>query len=103
MADIAGIYSVNETCNVGAFGYTIEIELDTTAQQTVRIFNLADLGASVNATVAGSSFIIPRQVLFNDTLQGAGEVNEGTLSIDYELIPDSGQTLVCTLVGSLQP
>lgn len=102
MADLTGTYSVTETCNLGNFSYTIDISSDSTSPQGIIISNLADLGQSVNATVTGTTFDIAAQVVVNDTISGSGELLESLLHINYELVPDSGQTLTCSVECLLQ-
>lgn len=102
MAEFAGMYSATESCNLGNYSYSITIELDTVNTQSILIYNLADLGQTVNATVAGSTFDIFKQVIMNDTISGSGLLTDSILTMNYELIPDSGQTLVCSVTCILQ-
>lgn len=102
MADFTGSYSATETCNLGNFTYSIEISSDSTNEQGIIISNLADLGQSVNAVVTGTTFDIAAQVVDNDTISGSGELMEDILNISYELVPDSGQTLTCTVECVIQ-
>lgn len=103
IADFAGTYLVSETCNAGNFAYTIEIALDTAAQQNIFISNMADLGSVVTAIAQGDNFSIAPQLILNDTISGTGMLTDSILTINYVLVPDSGQTLTCTLTGTLQP
>lgn len=96
-----GNYAVSETCNLGNFDYEVQIITDSSDVHAVAIFNLVDLGLPVRATVTGNEIDIYKQVILDDTIFGSGLFADSLLTIDYELIPDSGAVLTCTVSGML--
>lgn len=94
-----GEYAVEEACNLGDFSYTIEIIASPDDIRKVTITNFADFGLDVDALVDGTTIEIPSQMVDNKTLSGSGELVSDLLNIEYTLVPDSGQTLICNLFG----
>ena len=96
-----GNYSVDEACNLGDFSYEISINADSEIATQITLSNIADLGFELTGSVDGVLLTIPEQTVNNYTTSGSGELEEGTLTLEYVLVTSQGQTLTCSLTCDL--
>ncbi|MDA9121061.1 hypothetical protein N9J52_03395 [Flavobacteriales bacterium] len=97
-----GIYSATETCNLGDFTYDITITADSETKTEITLKNLGDFDFEITGVVNGTSVSFTDQTGNGSTINGSGELNNGTLTIEYDLVTTSGQTLTCSLTGLIQ-
>ena len=90
--DIAGQWLVKDTAEFYPIttGYTITITKSPSVDTQLIIFNLAELGHNVNATLSGSTFSIPKQTYSvvggSATYTGSGVIiNSNTIRLLYNL------------------
>ena len=97
-----GIYSATETCNLGDFSYDITITADSENKTEITLKNLGDFDFDITGVVNGTSISFTDQTGNGSTINGSGELNNGTLTIEYDLVTTGGQTLTCSLTGLIQ-
>ncbi len=97
-----GNYNVTETCGPNSYNFTINILADTENVNELSIHNFGDLNFNITATVDGTSISIVDQSGNGKTVNGSGELVDGVLSISYTLETTSGQSIDCTLTGTLE-
>jgi len=81
-------YSVQENCSPGGnFNYTMTINSSATGVQNVVINNFYGVGASVTASVSGTSINIASQTVTVNgtavTFSGSGQINGNILTLSY--------------------
>ncbi len=91
-ADLTGQWLVKDTAEFYPInpGYTITISKNPSDTNKLIIFNLADVGQNVNATLTGTIFSIPSQTYptsaASNTYIGSGVVvNQNTIRLLYNL------------------
>lgn len=94
-----GDYDVTEVCDLGNFTYVISVTADSETGTELTIRNIGDFGFDVAANVDGSSFAITDQVVNGATVNGTGQLVEGTLTITYTMETTGGQVLNCTMTA----
>lgn len=97
-----GDYSVTETCGPNTYNFTVNVTADSENVSELTISNFGDFNFDVTATVIGSTITIAYQSDDGITVTGNGEFNEGGISLSYTMEATSGQTISCSLVGSLE-
>ena len=96
-----GNYSVTDNCNLGSFNYQISIIADSETAVEITLNNLGDFDFDIIGVVSGSSVTFTGQSGTNSTINGTGTLADGTLVINYTLTTNGGQTLTCTLTGTM--
>ena len=91
-------YNVQESCNLGNFNYDISIVILESNATEILITNFGDFDHDVSANVAGFEFEIPSQFHDGDTIVGTGLMEDNVLNIDYTLITDQADTLICSMI-----
>jgi hypothetical protein len=97
-----GTYSATETCNMGDFSYDITISADSETLTEITLNNLGDFDFDITGIVDGASVAFTEQTANGSTVNGFGQINNGTLTIEYTLVTTGGQTLTCSLTGLIQ-
>lgn len=90
-------YNVQDSCNLGNFNYVIGINASSSISTELTITNFGDFGYEVTASVSSTGLEIPSQIHLGDTIIGTGVMQESTVTIDYTLITDQADTLVCSM------
>lgn len=96
-----GDYSVAESCDLGNFNYIINITANSEIGTELTIHNIGDFDFDVTASVDGATFTIDNQLVNGATINGTGQLTSGELNMSYTMETSSGQTLSCTMTGSL--
>lgn len=81
-------YTVAENCNInGNFNYDMTISTSATAVSNVVINNFYGVGATVSASIAGTTITIPNQTVTTQgvafTFSGSGQINGNILTLSY--------------------
>jgi len=97
-----GIYSATETCNLGDFSYDITITANSDTLTEITLNNLGDFDFDITGLVDGTSVTFTDQTVNGSTVNGDGELSNGTLTIEYTLVTTGGQTLTCSLTCLIQ-
>ncbi|HAP68699.1 MAG TPA: hypothetical protein DCR04_03070 [Flavobacteriales bacterium] len=97
-----GTYSVTESCNLGDFYYDITISADSETLTEITLSNLGDFDFEITGVVNGTSVSFTNQTGNGSSVNGTGELRNGTLTIEYTLVTSSSQTLTCSLTGLIQ-
>lgn len=97
-----GTYNAEETCNLGNFAYQINITANSETRTEITLHNLGDFDFDIVGVVNANTVTFTNQTANASTINGTGELTNGTLTIDYTLTTTGGQTLTCALTGIVQ-
>lgn len=96
-----GDYTVEETCNLGSFSYSITMSANSTEGTEITLNNFGDFGFSIIGIVDGTTVTFTDQPGTGSTINGSGELENGVLIINYTLVTSAGQTLNCVMTCTL--
>jgi hypothetical protein len=97
-----GTFSATETCDLGDFSYNITVSANSETLTEITLNNLGDFDFDITGIVDGASVAFTEQMANGSTVNGFGQINNGTLTIEYTLVTTGGQTLTCSLTGLIQ-
>lgn len=100
-----GSWAASDVCNTGNYSYTVTVTASPTIT-IVLINNFGNFGVdkNVNATVEGSSLIVPQQVVGGITFSGNGAISADgrTVTLTYEATKDTTLDDNCTSTWALK-
>jgi len=96
-----GEYSVVENCNLGDFNYQINIIASSDSVTEIILHNLGDFDFDITGVVSGTNVAFIDQTGTGSTINGTGSLTNGILLINYTLVTSGGQTLTCTMTGTI--
>ena len=97
-----GTYSAADECDLGSFSYNVSISADSEAKTEITLNNIGDFNFDITGVVNGTSVTITDQMSNGSTINGTGQLTDGTLIINYTLVNATGQTITCILTGLIQ-